>query len=208
MSMRLDKIVIATRNRGKFFEIEKLLQDTEITLISLSDFPEIPEVIEDGATFEDNALKKAQYLASSLGMPSLADDSGLCVDALSGRPGVLSARYGGPNCNDKQRYVLLLEEMKGIKVPFRSARVVCVLALVMPDGEQRLFRGVCEGTILEAPRGTGGFGYDPVFYFEEFGLSFGQMDLDTKNRVSHRALALKKFADFVNEVRKSNLRKY
>ncbi|MGO8821086.1 MAG: non-canonical purine NTP pyrophosphatase, partial [Desulfomonilaceae bacterium] len=114
MSIQLDKIVVATRNSGKFIEIKKLLQETDIKLLSLSDFPEIPEVVEDGATFEDNALKKAKFVASSLGVTALADDSGLCVDALSGRPGVMSARYGGPNCNDRQRFVKLLEEMKEI----------------------------------------------------------------------------------------------
>ncbi len=102
MSIQLDKIVVATRNSGKFIEIKKLLQETDIKLLSLSDFPEIPEVVEDGATFEDNALKKAKFVASSLGVTALADDSGLCVDALSGRPGVMSARYGGPNCNDRR----------------------------------------------------------------------------------------------------------
>ena len=203
MSIQLDKIVVATRNSGKFIEIKKLLQETDINMLSLSDFPEIPEVVEDGATFEDNALKKAKFVASSLGVTALADDSGLCVDALSGRPGVMSARYGGPNCNDRQRFVKLLEEMKEIETGHRTASFVCVMALVAPDGEQRLFRGVCEGRILDEPRGTRGFGYDPVFYFEEFGMSFGEMDLDTKNRVSHRARALKMFANFVEESVKS-----
>jgi len=203
MSIKLDKIVVATRNSGKFIEIKKLLQETDIKLLSLSDFPEIPEVVEDGATFEDNALKKAKFVASSLGVIALADDSGLCVDALSGRPGVMSARYGGPNCNDRQRFLKLLEEMKEIDTGHRTASMVCVMALVAPDGEQRLFRGVCEGRILDEPLGTGGFGYDPIFYFEEFGMSFGEMDLDTKNRVSHRARALKMFADFVEESVKS-----
>lgn len=204
MTIQLDTIVVATRNTGKLVEIKKLLQQTDIKLLSLSDFPEIPEVAEDGATFEDNALKKAKFVASSLGVTALADDSGLCVDALSGRPGVMSARYGGPNCNDRQRFEKLLEEMKEIDNNHRTASFVCVMALVAPDGEQELFRGVCEGRILDEPRGTGGFGYDPVFYFEEFGMSFGEMDLDTKNRVSHRARALKIFADFVEESVKCN----
>ncbi|MGC8605809.1 MAG: XTP/dITP diphosphatase [Desulfomonilaceae bacterium] len=197
MSIRTDKIVIATRNWGKLVEIKKLLQDTNTKLLSLDDFPDIPEVLEDGATFEENALKKALFVGSSTGMTALADDSGLCVDALSGRPGILSARYGGPNLDDKKRYGQLLEEMKGISAPFRTARFVCVVALASPDGEHKLFKGVCDGRILNTPRGEGGFGYDPVFFYEEIGLSFGEMDPNTKNRVSHRARALKMLTDFI-----------
>ena len=153
MSIQLDKIVVATRNSGKFIEIKKLLQKTDINLLSLRDFPEVPEVVEDGGTFEDNALKKAKFVASSLGLTALADDSGLCVDALSGRPGVMSARYGGPNCDDKQRYVKLLKEMEAIDNRHRTASFVCVMALAAPDGEHRLFKGICQGRILkETPR--------------------------------------------------------
>ncbi len=197
--MRLDKIVIATRNRGKFLEIKKLLAETNITVMSIDDFDDVPEVDEDGETFEDNALKKAHFVASTLGIAALADDSGLCVDALSGRPGVMSARYGGPDCDDNQRYLKLLDEMKEVREPFRTARFICVVALALPDGRYRLFKGVCEGRILTEPRGTGGFGYDPVFYNERFALSFGEMDSDTKNLVSHRAHALTMFVDFVKE---------
>ena len=208
MSIQLDKIVVATRNSGKFIEIKKLLQKTDINLLSLSDFPEVPEVVEDGATFEDNALKKAKFVASSLGLTALADDSGLCVDALSGRPGVMSARYGGPNCDDKQRYVKLLKEMEAIDNRHRTASFVCVMALAAPDGEHRLFKGICQGRILNEPLGKGGFGYDPIFFFEELGMSFGEMDLDTKNRISHRGRALKMFADFVENSVNPNASSY
>ncbi|MGC8659584.1 MAG: XTP/dITP diphosphatase [Desulfomonilaceae bacterium] len=197
--MKLEKIVIATRNRGKLAEIKELLVETKIVVMSLDDFPGIPEIDEDGETFEDNALKKASFVASSLGMAALADDSGLCVDALSGRPGVMSARYGGLGCDDRQKYLKLLDEMEGVKDPLRTARFVCVVALAFPSGKYRLFKGVCEGTILKEPRGTGGFGYDPVFYNEQFGLTFGEMDSNTKNIVSHRALALRTFVDFVKK---------
>jgi XTP/dITP diphosphohydrolase len=197
MITRPDKIVLATRNTGKFVEIAKLLYGTDVDLLSLADFPEVPDIIEDGDTFEENALKKARFVANALSLPALADDSGLCVDALSGRPGVMSARYAGPNSDDRLRYIKVLDEMRGIEDPLRTARFVCVLALVTPEGAERIFRGVCEGTILKEPRGNGGFGYDPIFYFESHAMSFGEMDLDTKNLVSHRGRALNLFSDFV-----------
>lgn len=197
MITKVDKLVLATRNRGKFVEIEKLLYGTDVDLLSLANFPEVPEVVEDGDTFEENALKKARFVANALGLPALADDSGLCVDALSGRPGVMSARYAGPNSDDRLRYIRVLDEMREIEDPLRTARFVCVLALVTPEGDERIFRGVCEGKILKEPRGNGGFGYDPIFYFEPHRMSFGEMDLETKNLVSHRGRALKLFADFV-----------
>lgn len=197
---QLEELVLATKNRGKIVEITNLLEGCGVKLLSLNDFAEIAEVEEDGDTFEANALKKARFVASSHRLTSLADDSGLCVDALSGRPGVLSARYAGPDSDDRQKYLKVLDEMKSIEDPFRTARFVCVLALVAPNGAEKLFEGVCEGRILKEPRGTGGFGYDPIFYFEEMGMSFGEMDLETKNRVSHRGKALKLFSDFVKTI--------
>jgi XTP/dITP diphosphohydrolase len=200
MSAQLENLVLATRNRGKIVEMTNLLQGSGVRIQSLNDFADIPEVVEDGNTFEDNALKKARFVASALGIAALADDSGLCVDALSGRPGVLSARYSGPDSDDRHRYLKILEEMTDIEDPFRTARFVCVLAMVRPHGEEKVFQGICEGKILKEPLGNGGFGYDPIFYFEEFGMSFGEMDLETKNLVSHRGKALRLFADFVKTI--------
>lgn len=195
-----DKILIATTNQGKVAEIRDLVKELSVEFLSLSDMSGIPEVVEDGATFEENALKKARVIAYSTGMATLADDSGLCVDALDGRPGVLSARYAGENASDEEKYTRILEEMQGVPDAARSARFVCALALVAPDGEEKLFRGVCEGRITREPRGTSGFGYDPIFYFEKAGRTFAEMDMESKNCVSHRGLALKEFAEFLRKL--------
>jgi XTP/dITP diphosphohydrolase len=202
MLAQLDNLVLATRNKGKIVEMTKLLFGSGVRIQSLNDFAEIPEVVEDGNTFEDNALKKARFVSSALGITALADDSGLCVDALSGRPGVLSARYSGPDSDDRHRYLKVLDEMTDIEDPLRTARFVCVLAMVRPNGEEKVFQGICEGRILKEPRGNGGFGYDPIFYFEEIGMSFGEMDLETKNLVSHRGKALRLFSDFVKTIQR------
>jgi XTP/dITP diphosphohydrolase len=195
-----DKILIATTNQGKVQEIRNLVKGLPALFLSLSEVPGIPEVVEDGATFEENALKKARMMAYSTGMVTLADDSGLCVDALDGRPGVHSARYAGDTASDEEKYLRVLEEMADVPDPARSARFVCALALVAPDGEEKLFRGVCEGRITSEPRGSSGFGYDPIFYFEEAGCTFAEMDRESKNRVSHRGRALKQFADFLRRL--------
>jgi XTP/dITP diphosphohydrolase len=190
------KILIATRNRGKVKEISALVKGLPIEFVSLADFPDIPEVVEDGETFEENALKKARFVSAATGLPTLADDSGLCVDALNGRPGVHSARYAGPQSSDQDKYMKLLEEMKGVADHLRAARFVCVLALVSHTGEEHIFRGVCEGRITHEPAGDGGFGYDPIFFYEEAERTFGEMPRAEKNEVSHRGLALLKFAEF------------
>jgi len=187
------KILVATRNIGKINEIRAILQSISIELLSLNSFPELPDVLEDGETFEENALKKARVMALATGIPALADDSGLCVDALNGRPGVLSARYAGEGAPDGEKCARILEEMKDIPDASRAARFVCVLALVDPDGAEKLFKGVCEGKIIREMRGAAGFGYDPIFYHPESGLTFAEMDSEAKNRVSHRGRALREF---------------
>lgn len=168
--------------------------------LSLSEVPGVPEVVEDGATFEENALKKARVIAYSTGIVTLADDSGLCVDALDGRPGVHSARFAGESATDEEKYSRLLEEMEAVPDLRRSARFVCALAFVAPDGEEMLFRGVCNGVITREPRGSSGFGYDPIFFFEEAGCTFAEMDQEAKNRVSHRGRALREFVEFLKEI--------
>jgi XTP/dITP diphosphohydrolase len=195
-----DKILIATTNQGKIAEIRNLVKGLPAVFLSLSEVPDVPEVVEDGATFEENALKKARAIAQATGMVTLADDSGLCVDALGGRPGVLSARYAGENASDEEKYVRILQEMQNVPDSERSARFECALALVVPDGEEVIFRGICEGRITREPRGSSGFGYDPIFYFEEAGCTFAEMDRESKNQVSHRGRALREFAEFLRKL--------
>jgi XTP/dITP diphosphohydrolase len=195
-----EKIILATGNRGKVKEIRDLVADLPISLLSLNDIPDPPEVLEDGATFEENALKKARETVRATGIPALADDSGLCVDALDGRPGVLSARYAGDDSSDESKYRLILQEMRGVPEGKRTARFVCVLALVYPDGEERIFRGVCEGRISREPRGRGGFGYDPIFLHEDSERTFAEIGRESKNRVSHRGRALALFAEYLRQL--------
>ncbi len=165
--------------------------------LSLDDMPDSADVREDGATFEENALKKARTMAKTFGIPTLADDSGLCVDGLGGRPGVFSARYGGQDASDEQKCLHLLEEMVAVPDDRRTARFVCVLALAWHDGEEKVFTGICEGRIIHELRGSRGFGYDPVFFYEETSCTFAEMSLAAKNRVSHRGKALSAFSEFM-----------
>ena len=184
-------LIVATRNMGKLLEITKILEGSCCRILSLPDFPDLPEVEEDGATFEENAIKKASTIARISGMPALADDSGLVVDTLDGRPGVFSARYAGPDATDEMNNARLLGELQGVPREYRGAAFHCVIALCLPDGSCSTFSGELRGTILEAPRGTGGFGYDPLFYVEEEGGSLAEISLDRKNLLSHRGKALR-----------------
>lgn len=199
-----EKIVVATRNRGKARELEQLAKGLPVKFITLEDFEGVPDVIEDGHTFEENALKKARQIFLYTKVATLADDSGLCVDALDGRPGVLSARYAGSDVPDNIRYMKILEELKETPQGSRTARFVCVLALVTGYSEEQLFRGECEGKITTDPRGSNGFGYDPVFLYEPTGLTFAQMDNVEKNAVSHRGKAMKLFVEELTSLYFSN----
>lgn len=181
-------LVLATRNRGKSREIKEFLSGFPVDIKDLNDFGPIPEVKEDEISFDENAYKKASFTAKVLGFPALADDSGLEVEALGGAPGVFSARYAGPDATDEENNRKLLESLKG--VTNRRARFVCVLSLAVPSGPALTYEAFCEGQILESPRGENGFGYDPVFYYEPLGKTFGEMTLDEKSRVSHRGQAL------------------
>jgi XTP/dITP diphosphohydrolase len=181
------KLLFATGNAGKLRELRALVGDA-VEVVSLKDLPPVPEPVEDGDTFEANAVKKAREYSLATGLPALADDSGLCVDALDGRPGVYSARYAPGD--DKARYEKLLEELSDVPDAKRTASFRCTLALVTGAGEVRVEEGRCEGVILRAPKGTHGFGYDPVFQVEgQGGRSMAELSPEEKARVSHRARA-------------------
>jgi XTP/dITP diphosphohydrolase len=181
-------LVLATRNPGKTAEIRDLLAGFPVDVRNLTDFGPIPEVEEDGATFEENAYKKASFTARVLGVPALSDDSGLCVPALDGAPGVHSARYGGPGLNDADRCRRLIDAMRGRGD--RRAAFECVLSLAVPSGPALTYEGRCEGVLAEAPSGANGFGYDPVFFYPPLGRTFAELARDEKGRVSHRGRAL------------------
>jgi XTP/dITP diphosphohydrolase len=165
---------------------------TELRILSLNDFPDLPEIVEDGKSFYENALKKARAVADATGETTLADDSGLEVNALGGAPGIYSARYAGENANDTQNVLKLLREMNGIPTGRRGASFRCVLVLYEKDDSHEVFEGRWEGVIAENCAGEGGFGYDPVFYVPEAGATAAQLAPEVKNRISHRAQAFLK----------------
>ena len=196
----MNHLVVATRNKGKIVEINALLAGLVDRISSAADFIGFSETIEDGATFEENALKKAREAACFTGLPALADDSGLVVDALDGRPGVLSARYAGEGADDVANNARLMKECISVPENRRQAAFVCVLAYVTPDGIEKLFSGRVDGRILDAERGDGGFGYDPLFLVDGFDRSMAELTLAEKNRVSHRAQAFEKFREYLNKI--------
>jgi len=185
---KLLALVVATRNRGKTAEIKDLLKDFDVTIKNLDDFGPIPEVEEDGDTFDENAYKKASFAARVLGLPALADDSGLLVEALGGAPGVHSARYAGKNATDEERYTRLLQAMKD--QANRRAAFECVISIAVPTGPALTYEARCEGLIAEQAAGSNGFGYDPVFYYPPLNKTFAELTLQEKSRVSHRGKAL------------------
>ncbi len=191
-------LVIATRNSGKTVEIHDLLEGCPITIKDLQDFGPIPEIEEDGSSFEENAYKKAAHVAKVLGLPALADDSGLVVGALDGAPGVYSARYAGADATDAQRCTKLLGELKGIAK--RDAFFECVLSLAVPTGAALTFEGRCHGRIAEKADGRNGFGYDPIFYYPLLDKTFGQISTKQKQQVSHRGRALKELRGEIDKV--------
>ncbi len=182
------KILAATGNKGKLREIREILEDEDLIIISPDETGIIINVLEDGHTFEENAIKKAVALRNASGMNVLADDSGLCVDALGGMPGVISARFSGADATDEKNILKLLRLMEGKKD--RRAKFVCVLALALTDGHIVTAGGECPGVITACPVGTGGFGYDPVFLDPESRLTFAELSQEEKNKISHRRKAL------------------
>lgn len=193
----IEKIVLATGNKGKLREFSELLEGVFGSIVPLNDLESPPEVIEDGDTFRENALKKARALASFAGIPALADDSGLEVEALQGRPGVYSARYAGEGATDRENIDKLLAELGS--AGNRKARFVCFLALVTPEGKEITAEGSCEGVILTEPRGQGGFGYDPVFFLPEYNKTMAEIPAQLKNEISHRARACESLVRLLNQ---------
>ena len=188
------KLLAATHNRGKLVELKKLLEGLPVELLTLDDLPGFPPVEETGDTFRENAVIKAALLAKESGILTVADDSGLEVDALNGQPGVYSARFAGEPPDDRRNNRKLLQMLAGVPPAQRTARFVCVIAIATPDGQVHTAEGQCEGIILTESRGEGGFGYDPLFYVPALQKTMAELTLEEKNRISHRGQALRKAA--------------
>jgi XTP/dITP diphosphohydrolase len=196
----IHELVLATRNRHKREELAALLGDLSITIRTLDEFPDAPDVVEDGDTCEANAVKKARAIAEFTGLPAVADDTGLEVDALGGRPGVYAARYAGEDATYEDNCRKLLRELKGVSRERRAARFLTVAAIALPSGEIRVAQATLDGVIAEEASGTLGFGYDPVFLIPELGKTLAQLSADQKNKISHRAKAFTQARDLLREM--------
>jgi len=186
------QLLLATRNKHKLKELAALLQDLQLDVISTADMPKLPGVVEDGATVRDNAIKKAVQTAKMAKTLTLADDTGLEVDALKGEPGVRSARFAGENATYHENNKKLLNKLEGVAYEKRTARFRCVVAIADENGLYDCVEGICNGTIMEAERGGGGFGYDPLFISDGQTKTFAELSPEVKNRISHRAKAMQK----------------
>jgi XTP/dITP diphosphohydrolase len=196
----MKKIVIATENKGKIKEFQEMFASKGIEVQSLLDLSFPGEIEETGSTFEENAIIKAQALADYYKQTVIADDSGLEIDALGGEPGIYSARYAGASKNDQANIEKVLHKLEGVPDEKRSARFVCAIAVVTPNEEPVTFRGTCEGVIAQEQSGTNGFGYDPIFYLPEYQKTMAQLASDEKNKISHRAHAIKQLMTNIDEV--------
>jgi XTP/dITP diphosphohydrolase len=185
-------LVIATSNQHKLKEFKAILKGFPLTILSLKDFPDIPAVVEDGKSFYENALKKALTVVRHTDKITVADDSGIEVDALDGKPGVYSARFAGEDATDEANNTKLLKELEGVSSDKRGACFKCVLVIAQPDGETAFVEGACRGTIIHEARGEYGFGYDPLFLVPEYDKTFSEITPEEKNKISHRARALEK----------------
>jgi XTP/dITP diphosphohydrolase len=193
----MNKLVVASRNKGKIIEIAALLTGLVEQVSCSTDFANFPDTIEDGLTFEDNALKKAREASRFTGLPALADDSGLVVDAIGGSPGVFSARFAGEGASDADNNLKLLEVMENIEDSCRQAAFICTLAYVTPDGNEQLFTGKLAGRIIRQEAGDCGFGYDPLFWLDTPGRTLAQLTVEEKNLISHRAQAFEQFQKYL-----------
>lgn len=199
-------LLLATRNKGKIEEFQRILEAVapgEIDLVGLDRYPDLHDVVEDGASFEENALKKAREMSIASGIPAIADDSGLCVDALGGAPGIYSARWAGTHGDDEANMQKVLEQLRDIPDEERSAHFTCAAALYLPDGRSHCEEAYVKGWILRAPIGEHGFGYDPIFRPEGYELSSAQMSADEKDAISHRGKSLRTIAPHVITMLKS-----
>jgi XTP/dITP diphosphohydrolase len=193
------ELLIATGNSGKLKEFAALFAGSGMKLYSLNDFPELVPAVEDGKTFRENALKKAVAASRKTGICAIADDSGLCVDALNGSPGVFSARFAGECCGDDANNRKLLLELAGVPKEHRSATFRCVIALCTPESLDKIFEGELRGHILEHPSGCGGFGYDPLFMVPEYGKTVAELPIELKNRISHRGKAVENLKIYLEQ---------
>ncbi|WP_031513059.1 XTP/dITP diphosphatase [Desulfofalx alkaliphila] len=200
------KMVLASGNQGKLTELKTMLAHLNIEVLSLADYPEMPETVEDGHSFESNAQKKAREAAEYTGLLALADDSGLEVDFLNGQPGVHSARFAGEPKDDAANNEKLLQLLKGLPWEKRTARFRCVIAICTPAGEMYTADGSCAGFILEQSRGDGGFGYDPLFYVPQYDKTFAELTMEEKNKISHRGIALKKAVQILERIKEGLIR--
>ena len=193
------KVILASKNQHKLTELSAILSQLGFEIVLESEYGLDIDVEETGTTFEENSYLKAEAVMKASGLPVLADDSGLMVDALDGAPGVYSARYGH-KASDKERTAYLLENMKDVPEERRGAKFVCVITCLFPDGRKIVARGECPGVIARAPHGENGFGYDPVFYLPELGMTYAELPSEQKNAISHRARALQDFCRKYQEV--------
>lgn len=199
----MEEVIIATKNPGKAKEFEMMFSRRGFVVRTLLDYPEIPEIEETGSTFEENAILKAETVACRLNKMVISDDSGLIVDALDGRPGIYSARYAGAEKSDRANTDKVLQELADVPADKRTARFYCALAVAVPGQNTKTVSGVCEGRILTERRGTNGFGYDPIFYLEDKGLTMAELPSEKKNKISHRAAALRKLETILDSLLKS-----
>lgn len=195
----MDKIIFATSNPGKMSEIREIMQDLGVEILSMKEAGIEADIVEDGKTFEENALIKARTIRDLTGCLVLADDSGLEVDALNGEPGIYSARYMGEDTSYDLKNANIIERLSGMKDRGRSARFVCVIAAAFPDGTEETRQGTIEGRIAYEPAGENGFGYDPIFYVPEYGCTTAQLSAEQKNEISHRGKALRAIKEVIRQ---------
>ncbi|MET9065347.1 RdgB/HAM1 family non-canonical purine NTP pyrophosphatase [Streptosporangium sandarakinum] len=195
------RVVLATRNAGKITELRRILAEAgvPVEIVGLEEFPEIGDVPETGLSFAENALLKAHAVARASGLPAVADDSGLCVDALNGMPGIFSARWSGRHGDDLANLELLLAQVSDVPAAHRGAHFACAAALALPDGRERVAEGTMHGVIIDAPRGTGGFGYDPIFVPEGESRTSAELSAAEKDAISHRGRAFRALAPILAE---------
>ena len=196
----ITELILASGNKGKIAEFQHLLEELNIQVQSMKEYPQIGEIVEDGTTFAENALKKARTVCTATGKPALADDSGLMVDYLDGAPGIYSARFAGEGHDDAANNQKVLELMQGVPDKERGAQFFCAIAIVLPDGREFTAEGICRGTLLHTLLGEGGFGYDPLFYVPQLGKTFAELSMEEKNEISHRGLANRKAVEIIRSL--------